>query len=284
MPVAKWEVSSDAVGVFGPLHGLKDIYGSAMEKPNFAGIELIGWLWLNSLIRQSEESQIPVEGVHGRTGGVHDSYHLHDRIQLGALNELIVSTPTLVSKYAPRFPYTLIHGPELRHLPHLEAIRNSNNGSEHSLFIENHIRPGSFGDATEKAKRLYRDGIQSGVMIDLYHYIETFPNCVTLSERWDHLVIDIAETLDFIATNYPNLAVGFHVSIGTKRNDSLPLKDLNRGHWLAFKSSIDGEDVRVVFENQLEGKGSVYATKKARLEEHDRVMPIIDMFDNIGII
>ena len=149
-------VSTDVAGVLGGPKAWKEAWAPAMTQERFLGFEMLGWRWINPLLVQAQEQGLNVVGIHGRTGGVHDTYGLKDRITLGTLNRILIDTPELVT-HGYEAAYVLIHAPETRFPKNLKAIVGHD--PEHTptvrrLFIENHIRTGGLGSAKEVAHNI----------------------------------------------------------------------------------------------------------------------------------
>ena len=280
-------VSTDVGGVLGGPKAWKEAWAPAMTHERFLGFEMLGWKWMNPLLTQASEQGCNIIGIHGRTGGVNDTYGLKDRIVLGTLNRILINTPELVT-HGHEVGYVLIHAPEARVTKNLAAIVG--NDPEHKptvkrLFVENHIRTGRLGSAKEVAQYLNGEGVSTGVMIDLVHLMNAYDHRNSFADQWRFCLPLVQKTFEEFSTYSPDIKLGLHVPVGTKIDDSLPLDQITPAMWQDLTSIIHTRsDAIVIIENQQEGRGSIRASQKSLRTIRSRNEMIIDVLGENGVL
>lgn len=285
--------STDSSGMFGWPQHWKDIWGFALSDPRFKGFEMVGWggrhmrFWTEFLIKNAQKTGCNIVGIHGRTGGLHDTYSLLHRIQLGTLNHLIIPTTDLVRRYGTKFSYILVHTPELR-LRENRVVIHEHRGDIRQLSVENHIRPGAVGSALELVRELRRDGVNAALTFDLVHYTTAHdhrPRTNGFRDTWN----DMLRTVDWIlgerdASGAP-IPVNFHVPVGVNPADSLPTREITDAMWSALGARLDGrDDVRIVMEYQSSGTHLFLTTPKARHEISGNLERSVEALDRACVI
>lgn len=282
-------VSTDAAGVLAGPGDWRRVWDHVEDHENFLGLEVLGWRWAPVLL---ERNTLPVIGVHGRTGGIHDCYNIPHQATLGLLNGLILSTPELVTEYGARDGYVLIHSPEIRKTVNYIAITgDEENGIPRPdinlLFIENHIRPGALGAAVESALKLRARGVRVGVMMDVFHLLSEYDGHESLNERWADSLHLMHHQLEALA-KYPDVRIGFHIPMGTKVDDSLPIAQLSPNMWRDLGNVMhctqERGDIVVVIEDQQAGLGAIGGSPTMRNKVRSYNQMIFDLLGENGVI
>lgn len=245
-------VSTDCLGVLGTPRLLSEVYKFDLAR-KIDGLEMIGWSGtsgsrLRSLIFEAQKYRWKVYGVHGRTGGIHDSFSIQHRLFLMTLNLALIETRTLAKNYED-IPYILIHTPVLRSHTDVAALKEYR---KELVFCENHIRITGAGGALEGVIRLRQLGIKAGLMFDLFHYFEADHDSLDFDAKWNnglaYLEKVILKSRDFNEQEFP---VGIHLSMGRNLSDSFENRELTveRLKRLARVINADERVVYFVIEN-----------------------------------
>ncbi len=285
-------VSTDSSGMFGTPNHWQDVWGFAKEDSRFAGFEMLGWggrmrFWTDFLIENAEKTGCNIVGIHGRTGGLHDAYSFSHRVVLGTLNNLLIPTPELVTRYGSQVSYILVHGPELRLHPNRVAI-HENRYKIRQLCIENHIRPGAVGSALELVRELRFDGVNAALTFDLFHYASAHdhrPRGNGFAEVWRETMRTVDWILKETDANGEPIPVKFHIPMGLNPEDSLPISEINDNMWCEFGDRLDGHPgLQVVIENQQQGRDLLRTTPRSRAAQRDRNKILVDTLTDARII
>lgn len=279
-------VSTDSTGFFGrPMHW-KKAWEFAWQDSAFGGYEAIAWggqmtAWTDYLLENAKELGCNVVGLHGRTGGIHETYGGFDRVILGTLNRFILPTPDLI-KRAPSVDYILIHGPELRNESYHRLLREKTSQVK-LLYVENHLRPGADGQALSVAQDLRMAGVNAGVMFDLFHDFMHRRLNGDIASSWNKTLFKLRQVLEQKDFEGQAIPVGIHVPVGTKVGDSLPFDAMTPSMWQNLGSLMQTrKDIRVVIENQQTGLGNVMPIQLA--SQVDRNRRIVDVLRSANII
>ncbi len=240
-------VSTDSLGILGTPRLLNELYKFDLAG-KIDGLEMIGWagisgLRLRSLISEAQGYGWKVDGIHGRTGGLHDSFSVRHRLLLLSLNLALTETRPLAKNFAD-IPYILIHTPVLRSHDNVEALKKYRQGL---VFCENHIRITGAGGALEGVIRLRQLGIKAGLMFDLLHYFEADHDSLDFDTKWNngllYLEKVILESRDFTGREFP---LGIHLSMGRNLSDSFAGRELTVERLKRLAQVINAND-RVVY-------------------------------------
>jgi hypothetical protein len=200
---------------------------------------------------------------------------------LSALNRIILPTPKLIT-YRDQVEYILVHGPELKNNHHLELVEATLN-AETTIFIENHIRPGSDGTALSIANDLRVSGVNAGVMFDLFHYFRRFNGHLSLEERWQKTVQRLQWHFRQLDENAQSIPIGIHIPVGNNRFDSLPVEAITLSMWRGLGTIINRySPAQIIIENQQAGFAGAVPIKL--LEQYERNRRIIDILRRAQVI
>lgn len=291
---AGFATSADSSGLLGTPEEWEGVWGFLRNDPRWRGFEMYPWRlpgmdamwsWTDFLFKRAESLGCNVVGIHGRTGGIHESYTLGGRLEMGVINGLMLPTADLVRKYGAKVNYLLIHGPEVRLAENRVALKEKTDGIN-MLYVENHIRPGALGAAVEVARELRHDGVNAGVMFDLVHYLIAYDHRGgNFRDVWEQMLVTIAW-----AGNQTDkkglLPFGIHLPVGTNREDSLMIDSIDETMWRDLGQVIDVRpDTLVVLENQQAGlMGKVHQGAGSRNKQERRNKILIDMLTDNGVI
>lgn len=233
MPEQKFIISTDSSGILGTASKWERVWGPAKQDPQFKGVEAIGWSWFPYQINSYREKEIGVEGIHGRTGGVDDSYGLFDRLKLEFLNRLLLKTDSLL-KINHGISYVLVHGPELKSLQKMQlCVANSN--LDKIIFVEGHLKPGATDTSRAIARQLRVEGVNAGLMADLCHIsLSEVRHVNNYNKAWDYTINIARGNFQEALRSDPDFPIGIHVPIGDGEGlpwgemDDDKLKDIAR--------------------------------------------------------
>lgn len=287
MAERKFAVSSDSSSLLGNPKYWEEVWRPAIQHERFAGFEMLGWLWAGKfLVEPAKDLNLKIIGIHGRTGGIHDQYALLDRAVLGGLNYLLLPTPKLVEHFK-NLKYILIHGPELRIKENRLAI-TENAKSINTLYIENHLRPGALGSALEAARELRADGVNAGVMFDLFHFARAYDhrkNGNGLGDIWPRIL----SNLDMLYTQKDDegkkIPVSIHLPLGTNKGDSLNFEEITPQMWRDLAEALKARpETLVVIENQQAFPANIVMIASWRDSQRKRNTKMLETLDKHGVI
>lgn len=279
-------VSTDSSGLFGTPAVWKEVWSNAFKHPRFKGFEMIGWggkfrLWTEYLVREAQKTGCNIVGIHGRIGNeeTHDPYK-----NLKALvgNNLIIDTPFLVKRYGGKLNYILLHAPELETAQAQQFVVD-NSHLIRQIYIENHLSASSFGKAVEIAQQLHWNGVNSGIMFDMFHYYNSHDQKSSSINRWEELIYRVRWLLETTHVR-EDIPLGIHVPVGTNTVDSFP-EDITNDMWLDVGMiTKDYPEVMLVVENRQSGVNQLMLTKKEIMLQKERNNKILDKFSDCGLI
>lgn len=152
--MGKLSVSTD-INVFCKPVDIYKMYGH-----EFSSVEVIGWRWSESFLRQAKEAGLPIWRLHGRIGS--------GSARINLLNQLLLPTKQvlhLADKY--RIGRILLHVTEVRE--NWKEVVRICRGVE--VAIENSDRIGSgLKEAFEAAEKLRGVGVDGKVVGDVGHF------------------------------------------------------------------------------------------------------------------
>ena len=219
----RFVVSADQGGIFISPRIWADLYLGSINKlcldDHFVGTEMYPWIHPLLVERVMEEYSIlgvGLEGMHLRTGGIHESYGWRNRAILAGLNQAMVNTPKALSLWGDKFNYMLIHSPEARNEDVKIAMRTTRNTF---FYIENHKHTGAYGTSVAVARDGVTSGLNVGVMFDLWHDFESLNHHNDDAKKIQLLVSNLEWVLQQADQN--NISgVGLHIPLGL--SDCLP--------------------------------------------------------------
>ncbi len=222
----EYVISTDILGFFGNLKFLPQLYPNSIRK-----LELIGWRWgLNQKLLQAKQLGYKVVSIHGRLFSFRKPI-LKPRLIL--LNSLLIPTPDLI-KFEKDYEI-LLHDP---------ATIDVNNPSFSFLWIENDSE-GIEGveKATDAINKLRTQNINSGLVLDLFHFIGPVDRETKYEDKW-YKMLEYIKGLKISP-------ISIHLPVGTYLHDSLPL-DIITDKMLSDLSEVINnlKVVRMVLENQ----------------------------------
>jgi hypothetical protein len=252
------------------------------EDSNFAGFEAIAWKWIHPLLHLASQRDLNVVGLHGRTGGIHDSYSYPDRFVLGMLNLILANTFDVIN-YSPHVEYILFHAPEFKNESIAHYLKNGSPKPK-LVFIENHLRTGAEGSALAVARDLRLDSVNAGVMFDLYHYYRRQDHPTDPYIRWERTLSTLSWLLHQTDDAGSPIPVGIHLPIGTNPHDSLPVASIDTNMWCDLGCLIKEhpELPYIVIENQQGGLGGALPLHLD--SQRDRNRRIVDCLHDTGVI
>lgn len=153
-------VSSD-INVFCQPRDVWGLYGEGVKD-----VEVIGWRWAESFLRQAKRANMPIWRLHGRIGSgrIRGRY----RLRTAFMNSILMPTPTLV-KMAKKYQVhrVLLHVGEIGN--NWEEVVRECVGME--LAIENSDAAGwGIKETFEAAAELRSKGLNTKVVGDVGHY------------------------------------------------------------------------------------------------------------------
>lgn len=269
-------ISNDSTGMFGTATTFDRVWGFA-KGSNFAGVEAIGWKWLQYLMPGYKSLGIKKIGIHGRTGGVHDPYNFYERFKLQMINQFILPTDSLL-KLNYDVEYVLVHAPELRDTVSADLVAMMQNCNNKTIFVENHLRPGALDATRAIVIDLRKDKINAGLMIDFLHVLKfENPHAVNFSQAWQRTTEKILRNIQEAQREDPLMPIGFHVPIGVE--DGLPSELMTDSEWKDIAELVmSAPNAKVRLENQQKFVNSFILTPKmarAQREENERKFEIL---------
>lgn len=258
-------VSTDAVGIFGNLQQLAEIYSKALPVLGVdqLAIEMLAWRHTIALQKLSkplntQEKPVSVRSVHGPLGPVSEAASFLEVINIAQINVVMADLmPALLARpdlfeAGKSGNYFLVHEPELRRKGSFEALKAQNTGH---ILVENVLTPGSLAQTVAGVEKLKAAGVSAGIMIDLVHAIKEYTQSLktlhTLSpEKFNAVWKKVLSDSEKIMEKLPRS--GFHIPIGVN-GDSLPIELMEPKHWhdLAQLIQILGLNVEwLTIENQ----------------------------------
>jgi hypothetical protein len=258
-------VSSDAVGIFGNLEQLSQIYSKALPLLGTDQLAIEMLAWRHTLIRNkfshplnTQEKPVSIRGVHGPVGPTLEAPTFIEGIKTFGSNVVMADLmPALLARPDLFEPgksgnYFLVHEPELRRKGSFEKLQAQNSGH---ILVENVLTPGSLAETVVGVEKLKAAGISAGIMIDLVHALKEYTQSIktlhTLSQEqfntvWKKVLSDSEKIMEKLPRS------GFHIPIGVN-GDSLPLELMQSHHWkdLAQLIQILGLNIEwLTIENQ----------------------------------
>lgn len=269
-------VSTDSSGVLGTPKVWRQLWGFAQEDSRFLGFEMIAWggrlsFWPDYLFSQAKKLGCQIKGIHGRLGGLDDVGSLSDRVMSRLVNALLTPTPALVTRFAQHCDYIVLHAPELRTEAN-QTVFKKEASKVNLLFVENHVRPGSVGATLEIARELAGEGLKTGVVFDLVHYMRTYRGTCHLGQ-WQRAVKAFDWVLEEMGRERTPLM--FHLSLGTDLSDSLPFEQMTEPMWQDLAQRRREGNFLLGIENKVAGY-PFFLPPSARAKEVDRNRRIID--------
>lgn len=220
-------ISADQGGIFISPKIWADLYLNSINKldlkNHFVGTEMFPWIHprlVESVMGEFKLLGVGLEGMHLRTGGIHEAYNWKDRVILAGLNVAMVKTTKSIELWNPDFKYMLMHSPEARRL---EVQQTMNKYPKTLFYIENHQHIGADGTCVAIAKIGKMSGLNLRVMFDLWHDLESL-NHIDEPKRVDFLINNLEWVLTQAQQGHIS-GVGLHVPLG--RTDNLPKSSWN---------------------------------------------------------
>ncbi|HLD92126.1 MAG TPA: hypothetical protein VI795_01880 [Patescibacteria group bacterium] len=280
----RFMVSTDSSGVLGIPRHWKEVWEPAIEHKNFAGFEAISWIWICGLLEKADKEGIKIGGFHGKTGNNLCSSSRSDRLLTGIVNSMLMTTDNLFHNFGNNGGYVLIHEPETR--KHANAL-GKNRRVINDLRIENHPDPGSLERTYEVVRELRENGINAGLMVDLFHLFNEFikmGNNDRPKVIWSKVRKSVGNLLDVIDSKNDPVPVSFHVPVGLNKNDSLPTTLLTREVFRDIARMTDRKGTFVVLENQQGGLNMIITTEKSRKRQRDRNEELLNLLVKHSVI
>lgn len=276
-------VSTDSSGLLGTPEVWKKVWASAFDRSNFKGFEMIGWggwfhLWTNFLISEAGKKGCNVVGIHGRMGTEITHNPLKNlRARIGS--SLLLDTPYLVNNYGNKLNYILLHAPELDISNTRQLVVDSSH-IINQLFVENHLSIDSLGKAIGTVKQLRSEGVNAGIMFDLFHYFNSHNQRHALDARWRELLHQV----DRVLNGQEGIPTGLHIPVGTNKIDSFPEEVTDR-IWLDLGILVNEHPETVlVIENRQRGLNQLFPTDKEISIQGERNARLLDRFSNCKFI
>lgn len=220
-------ISADQGGIFISPKIWADLYLGSINKLGlndcFVGTEMYPWIHprlVESVMGEFKLLGVGLEGMHLRTGGIHEAYNWKDRVILAGLNVAMVKTTKSIELWNTDFQYMLMHSPEARQL---DVKRIMSKYPETLFYIENHQHIGADGTCVAIAKIGKMSGLNLRVMLDLWHDLESFDH-IDEPKRVDFLINNLEWVLSQAQQGHIS-GVGLHVSLG--RTDNLSKSSWN---------------------------------------------------------
>lgn len=269
-------VSSDCAAIFGDMNLVKYLWGSVLLEPNCKGVELIGWRWTPQLLKQAKRLNIPVLGVHGRTGGWNEEKSASGKLIMQTLNELFITNAGLV-KIAREIDYVLLHRSALT--PKTRELLYLHSNKLHNLRIENVIAPNDTELTIQTVEALIAKNLNVGMTFDIVHFLREPYFTEPKLTRFGGLL----EVLHKLSSK--KFPINIHFPIGTYRGDSLPIMDLSASMWKELADAINRLDpVYRVLENQQSRAYSIYLPEWTHEEVRKRNHWVVDFLKDKDIL
>jgi hypothetical protein len=239
-------ISSDIGGFWATTETVLESYkGCEKIIGTVPNIELISWrhIWPGFTGEARRRKNCRVMGLHGPVGFWTHGYH---RIYEPGVDLALLSLCELVGAgRRAGVEYVLVH----------ENVLESGKLADSEwrdlkfvLLLENWPMRGSADRTIGKLRNLKQRRVSSGMMVDLVHLLkeqEDYGYEASVSkveDSWQRTM----ELLDVILNSKAVEKVGFHIPIGDREDDSLPLDKISPGMWRGFAERI-GKHPKVEF-------------------------------------
>lgn len=237
--------------------------------------------WTELLLREAEKHECNIVGIHGRIGNEKTSSQLSNmKARLG--NLILVDNHDLLEKYGSKFDYVLLHVPEFeQESTRILAIQNSK--TIRQLFIENHLAIGSFGKAIEVVRQFRFQGVNAGIMFDLFHYFNSHNRTLPIGERWKELMTQLDWLLNMVSDGTAT-PCGIHLPIGTNTIDSFG-DDIDDAMWKELGSILaEHPKVLLVLENRQKGFNQLTVNTKNVAIQRNRNAQLLEKLSKLSIL
>lgn len=256
-------VSSDAVGVFGSLQSLLEIYRLCLPilQVEQLPIELLSWQVVMSDARTVNKQQLPVQvqAIHGPMISPQGSPTLVEAAKAIVISQVMSEIATAIEGFPAYIAennqahYFLLHEPDLRDESVQASLKQLPPGT--SILVENVLEKGSLQKTIARAQALKEQGFNAGIMLDLVHLIKEITGATktlhTLSQAqfdqvWKIVITQVGKTMTLLPGS------GLHIPIGVN-GDSLPLELMSAVHWQELGQAIKaaGKNIKwLTIENQ----------------------------------
>lgn len=241
-------VSSDAVGVFGDLQALAQIYQLCLPLLGVdqLAIELLSWQHVVSDAQTVEKTKLPVQiqAIHGPMISPEGSPTLIEAAKAILISQVMAEIAHAIESFPhyiaenQRAHYFLLHEPDLRNATIQAAVQQLPPAT--SVLVENVLEKGSLQKTINRVHSLKEQGVNAGIMLDLVHLIKEITGATktlhALSQAqfdqiWKSVVQHVAQTMTLLPGS------GLHIPIGVN-GDSLPLELMSDHHWRELAAVI----------------------------------------------
>ncbi|MFA6250365.1 MAG: hypothetical protein WC686_02545 [Candidatus Shapirobacteria bacterium] len=243
--------SSDIAGLTGGVDDFLKIYRGYFGDKASIAVEVIGWKhqWLE-FVKAERSNNLKIMGIHGPVGvGGMRGAGLKEKL----LDWLMIGLEDIgKSRGVDKGIYWLLHENVItQNLIDSQWFDREN--KEKLIMVENSSIPGSMEKTLSKVKVIKQKRGNVGVMIDLVHLLKEYEGyCYGLGYRdfcryWARCMEEVKVIIGKEEAN----PVGFHLPIGIRTDDNLPVEIMGKKEWEQLALVVKTPKVRyLVFENQ----------------------------------
>jgi hypothetical protein len=249
-------VSTDIAGPFGKPEDVVEVYSDCRSITDF-GLEVICWREINkAYFNKIGNLGMKVNGLHGpiNAAGESSAGSWLDRLKGHGVDMLMIGNNKIqeVSRTCPQ-AYFLIHERIVNSPKKIQEIATiaQSFDKETILLIENLNDNGSITKTVEAVEELSKNGVKTGILIDLVHLIKDMADSLqpitveTTSAYWSRAISEISKIMSKTGI------VGFHIPVGLNLFDSLPVSEMDKQLWVDFAQLTAESPVRFkTIENQ----------------------------------
>ncbi len=225
---------------------------------------MLGWRGTRDRIKRYEARDIHVTGIHGQTGGAHETRGLINKTMMSAINGVMDNPQELVTCSSE---YVLFHV--------MATAKEKINPPEGKIIlVENDLEKDSLKKTRIAIRKLKKKGMKAGMMFDLVHFLRSQYGFVDL-HHWDRLLAVIED----------QAPMGIHIPIGLHMSDSLPVGEISLRMWQELGAVLS--KVRPHYrtiENQMERQYSFILPRSEYAPIQARNERIIDLLTNAGVL
>ncbi len=279
-------LSTDSVGVLGSPSDLIKTSGFMMESKNFAGLEMIAWLWTLRLAKKYKEKGIEIIGLHGKTGGVLESYGLFDSIKLLGLNRILLNEKKLIKKgWENEVEYILLHHPKIK-LDKVRKLILEKKNQISLIMFENGHKPGAIATSTDQVITFKDLGVKAGLAIDFAHSLVTedggFLN--DPNKIWELTMNRSRKAVRDLKDMDTKTPIIFHMAIGEE--DCIPKEMMTKDKMEDIADILKSHpDILVIIENQQKWHHAIKLVTPKMIEGvRDRNKKNFDFLVKSGVI
>lgn len=267
----KLVISTDSIGIAtNPAH-FKEVWGFMLKHKQFAGVEMLAWRGLSAKVQAFRNANIPICGMHGKTGGMREATHISQLPIYFLMQEIFapIRTEAAIAKEND-LKYLLVHVEYAREL--LES-KNEQIVAGIPIFVENDIERSSHTKTLATIKTLREKKINASMVFDVVHAVRS--TRAPFDTAFDYALS--------LLTHVKPMAI--HLPVGTYLSDSLPWETMTDTQFTALARAIKSvSPAYLIIENQQQRIYSYLSPKSERQKQRARNERIIEKMTKIGIL